>query len=78
MKNERTYYVINLFAGCEGLSEGFSQAGFKIIARIEMNRWTCETLKTRCLYHKLKEKRQALVYFKYLKEKITKKEYMGS
>lgn len=74
MKNERIYYVIDLFAGCGGLSEGFSQAGFKVIARIEMNRWACETLKTRCLYHKLKEKRQAPVYFKYLKEEITKDE----
>lgn len=47
---------------------------FKVIVRIEMNRWACETLKTRCLYHKLKEKRRSHLYFKYLKEEITKDE----
>lgn len=74
VKNERTYYVIDLFAGCGGLSEGFSQAGFKVISRIEMNRWACETLKTRCLYYKLKEKRCSRLYFKYLKDEITRDE----
>lgn len=68
------FYAIDLFAGCGGLSEGFMQMGFKVIARIEMDRWACETLKTRCLYHKLKEKRRSHLYFKYLKEEITKDE----
>jgi DNA (cytosine-5)-methyltransferase 1 len=68
------FYAIDLFAGCGGLSEGFSQAGFKVIARVEMDRWACETLKTRCLYYKLKEKRCLCLHYKYLKGKITKDE----
>lgn len=73
MKN-KPYFAIDIFAGCGGLSEGFSQAGFKVIARIEMDKWACETLKTRCLYYKLKEKKRLYLYYKYLKDEITKDE----
>lgn len=66
------YYAIDLFAGCGGLSEGFNRAGFKVIARIEMDRWACETMKTRVLYYKLKEKKKLYWYFRYLKNEISK------
>jgi len=65
-------YAIDLFAGCGGLSEGFARAGFKVIARIEMDKWACESMKTRTLYYKLKEKKKLYWYFKYLKNEISK------
>jgi len=71
-KNKDQFYAIDLFAGCGGLSEGFNRAGFKIIARIEMDRWACETMKTRVLYYKLKEKKKLYWYFRYLKNEVSK------
>jgi len=69
-KDKNMFYVIDIFAGCGGLSEGFRQAGFKIIAQVEMDRWACKTLKTRHLYYELKEIGKADLYNKYLKEEI--------
>lgn len=69
-----SYAGIDLFAGCGGLGEGFTQAGFKIISHIEMDKWACETLQTRSLYYKLKERRKLSWYFKYLLGQITKDE----
>lgn len=66
------YYVIDLFAGCGGLSEGFTQTGFEVIAQVEMDKWACETLTTRHLYHTLKKIGKIYFYDKYLKREITK------
>lgn len=75
MRN-RKFYAIDLFAGCGGLSEGFIQAGFKVIAQVEMDRWACETLKTRHIYYELKELKKGYFYSKYLKEEIDKEEIL--
>lgn len=56
---------IDLFAGAGGLSEGFIQAGFNIIGAIEKERWACETLKTRHIYHHLKDINQLDKYWEY-------------
>lgn len=72
MSKDCSFYAIDLFAGCGGLSEGFAQAGFRVIGRIEMDKWACETMKTRGLYYKLKEKKKLYWYFKYLKNEISK------
>lgn len=76
-KDGKRYFAIDLFAGCGGLSEGFKQAGFEVIAQVEMDKWACETLKTRCLYYKLKERKKLYWYLKYLKDEITKEEIYG-
>ncbi|MCY7753292.1 DNA cytosine methyltransferase [Bacillus haynesii] len=64
--------VIDLFAGAGGLSEGFRQEGYKIIAHVEMDYSASLTLKTREAYHYLKEKNQIDVYKDYLLNKISR------
>lgn len=68
------FYTIDLFAGCGGLSEGFRQTGFEVIAQVEMDKWACETLRTRSLYYKLRERKKLYWYFKYLKGEVTQDE----
>ncbi|MBI3133325.1 MAG: DNA cytosine methyltransferase [Bacteroidetes bacterium] len=65
---------IDLFAGAGGLSEGFTRAGFKPIAHVEMDEAACFTLRTRAAYHHLKTTNQKNEYVKYLKGKITRDE----
>lgn len=66
---KKKYTFIDLFAGAGGLSEGFVRAGFSPIAHIEMDKYACETLKTRAAYHYLEENGKLDVYKKYLQEK---------
>jgi DNA (cytosine-5)-methyltransferase 1 len=63
---------IDLFAGAGGLSEGFIRAGFSPIAHVEMKKEACDTLKTRAVYHYLKENKRIEEYYSYLKNEITR------
>jgi DNA (cytosine-5)-methyltransferase 1 len=72
---KKNYHAIDLFAGCGGLSEGFIQAGYEVIAQVEMDKWACETLSTRHLYHALRKIGKNYLYHKYLKGEISK-EYL--
>ena len=48
----KKYNFIDLFAGCGGLSEGFMQTGcFDAIAHVEIDKWCCETLKSRMIHY---------------------------
>lgn len=76
MPFESKFYAIDLFAGCGGLSEGFTQAGFKVIAQIEMDKWACETLRTRHLYHKLKEVKKSSLYKQFLRGYMSRDEIL--
>lgn len=66
--------VLDLFAGGGGLSEGFRQAGFNIIAHIEMNKSACNTLRTREAFYYLKNNNKLNIYYKYLKKQISQKD----
>ncbi|MGE7979480.1 DNA cytosine methyltransferase [Psychrobacillus sp. NPDC093200] len=66
--------VIDLFAGAGGLSEGFRQEGFDILAHVEMNKSACNTLRTRESYYYLKENNKINTYKKYLLNEIDRNE----
>lgn len=66
---KKKYTFIDLFAGAGGLSEGFVRAGFSPVAHIEMDKYACETLKTRAAYHYLEENDKLHIYRQYLQEK---------
>ncbi len=72
--------ALDLFSGAGGLSEGFWQEGFNIVAHVEKEKWMCETLKTREIYHYLKGKRESGsnesldLYYRYLKSGATYRE----
>jgi DNA (cytosine-5)-methyltransferase 1 len=63
---------IDLFAGAGGLSEGFIRQGFTPIAHVEMNKFACETLKTRVAFHYLKKNNGFKRYISYLKKEINR------
>lgn len=42
---------IDLFAGAGGLSEGFYRKDFEALVHLEIDKWACETLKTRMEYY---------------------------
>ena len=65
---------IDLFAGAGGLSEGFVRAGCTPLAHIEMDKYACDTLKTRAAFHWLKSNNQLQKYKKYLYEKQEKED----
>ena len=63
---------IDLFAGAGGLSEGFIRAGYTPLAHIEMDKYACDTLKTRAAFHWLKANNQLQKYKDYLYNKQEK------
>lgn len=76
-RSQMKYFVVDLFAGCGGLSEGFKQAGFEVIAQIEMDKWASETLRSRHLYYELKKIRKRYFYFKFLKEESSRNDVLA-
>lgn len=73
MSSKRNY--LDLFAGAGGLSEGFIRAGFNPIAHVEMDPAACYTLRTRMVYHWLKESGDLERYTDYLKGDINREEF---
>ncbi|MCL2246477.1 MAG: DNA cytosine methyltransferase [Lentimicrobiaceae bacterium] len=70
----RTLNFIDLFAGAGGLSEGFIRAGYTPLAHIEMDRYACDTLKTRAAFHWLRSNKKLSIYKEYLQNKQEKED----
>lgn len=66
---------IDLFAGAGGLSEGFTRMGFTPIAHVEMNKDACDTLRTRAIFHWLKDNGKENIYYDYLKSENKNKNF---
>lgn len=72
--SKKKYTFIDLFAGAGGLSEGFIRAGFEPIAHIEMDKYACDTLRTRAAFHYLKSNNLLNIYKDYLFNKKEKED----
>lgn len=69
---------LDLFAGAGGLSEGFIRAGYTPIAHVEMDAAACFTLKTRAVYHWLKNAGLDAIYDRYLKGRLSRAEFYAT
>ncbi len=56
---------LDLFAGAEGLSEGFIRAGYEHVEQVEMDAAACYTLKTRAAFHWLEKQNALDIYTQY-------------
>lgn len=77
-KSSSNFNFLDLFAGAGGLSEGFIQAGFNPIAHVEADAAACATLKTRQVFHWLKQQNNLKPYIDYLKGNIDRAEFWGN
>lgn len=71
---KRKIVCLDLFSGAGGLTEGFTNESFDIVAHIEKDLDACLTLKTRLSYHYLKNNNQIETYNNYIKKIITREE----
>ncbi len=71
-----TLKYIDLFSGAGGLSEGFITSGYQPIAHVEIDHHACKTLETRLIYHHLRKENNLEPYYRYLKDEITRKEFI--
>lgn len=65
---------IDLFAGAGGLSEGFIKAGYEALAHVELDKYACQSLKTRSAFHWLDDHNNLEVYEDYLRNKGNKED----
>ncbi|MEN3980282.1 DNA cytosine methyltransferase [Acinetobacter sp. CWB-B33] len=70
-----TFNFLDLFAGAGGLSEGFVQAGFESVAHVEADAAACATLKTRQVFHWLKQQNNIQPYVDYLNGQISRNDF---
>ena len=68
----RSFAAVDLFAGCGGISEGFTSAGFKVAASLECDHHAAETLRSRAAFHRLRQLNRLAWYNKYFREEISR------
>lgn len=68
---------VELFAGAGGLSDGFMESGCEPIAFVEQDKYCCDTLKTRLIYHQLKAQKKISKYYAYLRGGMSKQDFHG-
>jgi len=74
--NER-FNVLDLFSGAGGLTEGFSTDKFQFLTHVEMNPNAAHTLETRLGYHLLRGTSSEEIYYRYLRNEISREEYIN-
>lgn len=72
----RSFAAVDLFAGCGGISEGFTSAGFKVAASLEYDHHAAETLRSRAAFHEFRNTRWLSDYNRYLCEEISFEELL--
>lgn len=76
MKNHNIN-VLDLFSGCWGLTEWFLKHWYNFIWHIEKDKNSCESLKTRLLYHKILSYWKKKDYNKYHKWEISREKLIN-
>ena len=64
-------YILDLFSGGGGLTEGFLREQFQPIAHVEMDKHACSTLKTRLYFNILKNNNHLDDYYAYITNEIS-------
>jgi DNA (cytosine-5)-methyltransferase 1 len=67
--------VVDLFAGAGGLSEGFHKQNYNMVAYVEKDGHSCNTLLTRHIYWQLIRKNKRSFYLDYLKGNVRQEEF---
>jgi len=68
------HYLVDIFSGAGGLSEGFIREGFHPVAYVDSDEYACNTLKTRVTYWWLKKNRDLDTYYEYVKGNISRED----
>jgi DNA (cytosine-5)-methyltransferase 1 len=70
------YTVLDMFSGAGGLTEGFSQSGFKFVSHIEKNIHARNSLETRAIYHALINSNNEKIYKDYISGELNRNEFI--